>query len=186
MKAEIEALINNAAPGNQHHSYYGASDSTGGYYQAQSYYGQQYAYDAYGYAATDASAQQAAAQGYCCACTINYFFDFLCKLDPATIDPTAYYPDFWNYASLYGEEAARLYYTTWSPPVGTEPPPGITLPTSMPVPTTDATTTAVAAGQPATEQSPEVCSTKSVFALVVIQLSLVFLNIGDCSRMGTV
>jgi hypothetical protein len=44
------------------------------------------------------------------------------------IDPTSYYPDFWNYASLYGEEAARAYYTTWSPPVGTPPPPGIVLP----------------------------------------------------------
>lgn len=46
----------------------------------------------------------------------------------AGIDPTSYYPDFWNYASLYGEEAARLYYTVWSPPVGTMPPPGIVIP----------------------------------------------------------
>jgi hypothetical protein len=44
------------------------------------------------------------------------------------IDPTSYYPDFWNYASYYGEAAARAYYTVWSPPEGTPPPPGITLP----------------------------------------------------------
>ena len=56
----------------------------------------------------------------------------LCLADPAAVptDPTAYYPDFWNYASLYGEEAARAYYTTWSPPVGTQPPEGIVLPTA--------------------------------------------------------
>ena len=29
---------------------------------------------------------------------------------------------------MYGEEAARAYYTTWSPPVGTPAPPGIVLP----------------------------------------------------------
>jgi hypothetical protein len=44
------------------------------------------------------------------------------------IDPTSYYPDFWNYASYYGEAAARAYYTVWSPPEGTPPPEGITLP----------------------------------------------------------
>ncbi len=49
-------------------------------------------------------------------------------LDPSYVDPTSYYPDFWNYASMYGEEAARQYYGSWSPPVGTPPPPGIVLP----------------------------------------------------------
>lgn len=44
------------------------------------------------------------------------------------IDPTSYYPDFWNYASYYGEAAARAYYTVWSPPEGTPPPEGIVLP----------------------------------------------------------
>jgi far upstream element-binding protein len=43
-------------------------------------------------------------------------------------DPTAYYNDFWKYASYYGEANARTYYGAWSPPVGTPPPPGITLP----------------------------------------------------------
>lgn len=46
----------------------------------------------------------------------------------AQVDPTSYYPDFWNYAAYYGEAAARAYYTVWSPPVGTPPPEGITLP----------------------------------------------------------
>ena len=41
--------------------------------------------------------------------------DFQYSVD---IDPTAYYPDFWNYAAYYGEAAARQYYTTWSPPEG--------------------------------------------------------------------
>jgi hypothetical protein len=44
------------------------------------------------------------------------------------IDPTSYYPDFWNYASYYGEAAARAYYTVWSPPEGTPPPQGMTIP----------------------------------------------------------
>eukprot|EP00588_Corethron_pennatum_P013286 CAMPEP_0194271448 /NCGR_PEP_ID=MMETSP0169-20130528/5207_1 /TAXON_ID=218684 /ORGANISM="Corethron pennatum, Strain L29A3" /LENGTH=716 /DNA_ID=CAMNT_0039013787 /DNA_START=51 /DNA_END=2201 /DNA_ORIENTATION=- len=37
-------------------------------------------------------------------------------------DPTAYYNDFWKYASYYGEEAARQYYGAWSPPPGTPNP----------------------------------------------------------------
>lgn len=45
-------------------------------------------------------------------------------------DPTSYYNDFWQYASYYGEAAARVYYTAWSPPEGTPPPPGIVLPAS--------------------------------------------------------
>ena len=45
-------------------------------------------------------------------------------------DPTAYYNDFWHYASYYGEAAARAYYTAWSPPEGTPPPEGIILPAS--------------------------------------------------------
>jgi hypothetical protein len=51
-------------------------------------------------------------------------------LDPSAVaaapaDPTAYYNDFWYYASYYGEAAARQYYGDWSPPVGTVPPEGI-------------------------------------------------------------
>ena len=42
-------------------------------------------------------------------------------------DPTSYYNDFWLYASYYGESAARVYYTEWSPPIGTLPPVGTVL-----------------------------------------------------------
>jgi len=44
---------------------------------------------------------------------------------------TSYYADYWNYASHYGEKAARLYYQTWSPPVGTPPPLGIAVAKDM-------------------------------------------------------
>jgi len=44
---------------------------------------------------------------------------------------TSYYSDFWNYASHYGEKAARLYYQTWSPPIGTPPPLGIAVAKDM-------------------------------------------------------
>lgn len=43
-------------------------------------------------------------------------------------DATAYYNDFWIYASYYGEAAARLYYGAWSPPEGTLPPEGTVIP----------------------------------------------------------
>lgn len=43
-------------------------------------------------------------------------------------DPTAYYTDFWLYATYYGEPEARKYYNQWSPPEGTQPPPGTVLP----------------------------------------------------------
>ena len=56
----------------------------------------------------------------------------------ASPDPTSYYNDFWLYASYYGEAAARVYYTEWSPPIGTVPPAGTVLPgvpaaTALPV-----------------------------------------------------
>jgi far upstream element-binding protein len=41
-------------------------------------------------------------------------------------DPTAYHDDFWRYAALYGEAAAREYYKAWSPPVGTANPNSMT------------------------------------------------------------
>lgn len=60
-------------------------------------------------------------------------------------DPTAYYNDFWYYASYYGEKAARVYYGAWSPPEGTNPPEGYTIPPdpvdgAVPATTGDATT----------------------------------------------
>lgn len=36
--------------------------------------------------------------------------------------------DFWQYASYYGEGAARSYYQQWSPPIGARPPPGMVIP----------------------------------------------------------
>jgi predicted RNA-binding protein YlqC (UPF0109 family) len=56
-------------------------------------------------------------------------------------DPTAYYNDFWYYASFYGEAAARVYYGAWSPE-GTKPPEG------MVIPADPAATTAAAASIP--------------------------------------
>jgi hypothetical protein len=44
-------------------------------------------------------------------------------------DPTAYYNDFWKYATYYGEAAARVYYGAWSPPAGTAPPAGVAVAT---------------------------------------------------------
>lgn len=43
----------------------------------------------------------------------------------ASPSPDAYYEQFHRYAYYYGEEAARQYYGTWSPPVGTPNPYGI-------------------------------------------------------------
>ena len=47
---------------------------------------------------------------------------------------TAYYADFWLYASYYGEPAARVYYTQWSPPEGTPAPAGTVLPGTVQTP----------------------------------------------------
>lgn len=61
-------------------------------------------------------------------------------------DPTAYYTEFWQYATYYGEAAARAYYKAWSPPEGTPPPAGIVLPAGSAATTvTDATTAAATA-----------------------------------------
>ena len=65
---------------------------------------------------------------------------------------------------MYGEEAARQYYGTWSPPVGTPPPPGIMLPGPQGVAVSGAGYTispAAGASEPNTEgtapvESPEV------------------------------
>lgn len=83
-------------------------------------------YGAYG-------AQPAVAASYPYAATGTYPYSAGAAATTATSaevpsDPTAYYNDFWTYASYYGEAAARLYYTTWSPPAGTSPPPGVTVP----------------------------------------------------------
>ena len=56
------------------------------------------------------------------------------KSVPAVPDKTAYYADFWLYATYYGEPAARAYYTQWSPPEGTPAPPGTVLPGTVQTP----------------------------------------------------
>lgn len=66
-------------------------------------------------------------------------------------DPTAYYTDFWNYAAYYGETAARAYYTTWSPPEGTPPPPGVVLPAENKVAPAPAESGDASAAQPVSE-----------------------------------
>ena len=43
----------------------------------------------------------------------------------ASLASDAYYEQFHRYAYYYGEEAARQYYGTWSPPVGTPNPYGV-------------------------------------------------------------
>lgn len=66
--------------------------------------------------------------------------------DASSTDLTAYHTAYWQYAAYYGEAAARLYYGAWSPPEGTAPPEGITLPSDEQIAAnTAAATTAAAA-----------------------------------------
>lgn len=58
-------------------------------------------------------------------------------------DLAAYHTAYWQYAAYYGEAAARMYYGAYSPPEGTPPPEGITLPTEEQI----AANTAAATGQ---------------------------------------
>ena len=96
-------------------------DYGGGYGQAaygQAAYGQGYgqAYGADPYAAAAQQSAYGAAYG-------GYVAPAAAAVVPTVMpDPTAYYNDFWHYASYYGEAAARAYYQQWSPPEGTLPP----------------------------------------------------------------
>ena len=76
---------------------------------------------------------------------------------------TEYYEQFFRYAYYYGEEAARAYYKTWSPPIGTPNPYGVNpngispAPAPVDVPTASATTTtntATTTGASTTPQQP--------------------------------
>lgn len=105
-------------------------------YGQQSYYGQQTA--AYGQQAAatgqhDYSAEwaayyaaQAAAQGGAAATATATTAAATTTAAPAPAGETpaydAYYDVFWQYASYYGEEAARKHYGAWSPPEGTPNP----------------------------------------------------------------
>ena len=77
-------------------------------------------------------------------------------------DATAYYNDYWQYSTYYGEAAARVFYGAWSPPLGTLPPPGIVVATpeaaaaamaaaGMPAASAPAATEATAAATTSTE-----------------------------------
>ena len=96
-------------------------------YGQQNYYGQQPT-DAYGqqdYSAQWAAyyAAQAAAQGGDATATATPAATATAPA-PAGETPAydAYYEVFWQYASYYGEEAARKHYGAWSPPEGTPNP----------------------------------------------------------------
>lgn len=80
-----------------------AAPGAGAFDMNQAYYGAAYSQSQGG-----AAAQAKAADGAAGAAT--------------DLSPTAYYNDFWQYASFYGEAAARVFYGAWSPPEGSQPP----------------------------------------------------------------
>jgi far upstream element-binding protein len=61
----------------------------------------------------------------------------------APANTNEYTEPFFRYAYYYGEEAARLYYGAWSPPLGTPNPYGINPIGITPIPAASATTTTV-------------------------------------------
>ena len=77
----------------------------------------------------------------------------------------AYYEVFWQYASYYGEEAARKHYGAWSPPVGTPNPNATGAGGASAGATTSqaaAPTQTVAAPAPAAQQSAQDSSVRKV------------------------
>ena len=126
-----------------------------GYGQAaygQAAYGQaaygQAAYGQAAYGAVDPYAAAAAQQGAYGAAYGAYAAPTAAAAAVPQVmpDPTAYYNDFWVYASYYGEAAARVYYQQWSPPEGSVPP---TQPAS------GATASSTTAPAPATTSAPD-------------------------------
>ena len=123
---EIEMVLQNEAArlgGQSYGGYAGGAVGAGGgnMYGAQAW-GAQAAPVASAYGQYGAAAYGQAPAGYGAQAAMS----------AAPTDHTAYYQEFWRYASYYGEAAARMYYTSWSPPVGTPPPPGIMLPQGAP------------------------------------------------------
>ena len=110
----------------QQHQQWGGNQGQGGYYgggggggygfQQQSQQQQQQGYSGQGYGASSYGGYTAPQAGTAGA------------QEAVPTDPTAYYNDYWLYATYYGEAAARVYYKEWSPPEGTPPPPGTILP----------------------------------------------------------
>ena len=143
-KYEIESLLNlapgslmqvpgpGAAAGHGQQQPYGAQGYAA---QAGAAYGAQYGQTGYGqtaYGAQQAAYGQAAYGASAQATTTT-------PVAGATPAADAYYEDFWKYVDYYGEEAARAYYQTWAPPVGT------------PRPVAGVESTATAAGPAGTE-----------------------------------
>lgn len=115
-------------------NYYGGQQQAYGHqgYQQQQQYGQaqqqtgqkDYSAEWAAYYAAQAAQQGQASNGAATATTTA-------AAPAASSDPAAggqqpahdaYYDVFWQYASYYGEEAARKHYGAWSPPVGTPNP----------------------------------------------------------------
>jgi far upstream element-binding protein len=116
-------------------NYYGGQQQAYGQqgYQQQQQYGQaqqqtgqkDYSAEWAAYYAAQA-AQQGQASGGAATATTTTAAAPAASSDPAAggQQPAhdAYYDVFWQYASYYGEEAARKHYGAWSPPVGTPNP----------------------------------------------------------------
>ena len=152
---EIEMVLQNEAArlgGQSYGGYAGGAVGAGGgnMYGAQAW-GAQAAPVASAYGQYGAAAYGQAPAGY----------GAQAAMPAAPTDHTAYYQEFWRYASYYGEAAARMYYTSWSPPVGTPPPPGIMLPQGAPA----AGMAPAAAGNPyAAQQQPQAAAAVSTTA----------------------
>lgn len=150
-------------------NYYGQQQSYGqqGGYQQQAYgQGQQAATGQKDYSAEWAAyyAAQAAQQGGQAAGAAAATTTTTTAAAPAAATSDAqpahdaYYDVFWQYASYYGEEAARKHYGGWSPPVGTPNPnaaAGASAQSAAPTP-------AAAAPAPATQQTAQDSSVRKV------------------------
>ena len=112
-------------------NYYGQQQTYGqqGGYQQQQAYGQgqqqagqkDYSAEWAAYYAAQAAAQQGG-QAAGAASATSAPAPAAAASDSAQPAHDAYYDVFWQYASYYGEEAARKHYGGWSPPVGTPNP----------------------------------------------------------------
>jgi len=156
------AFTNNNQYGQQQQAYGQQAYGQQNYYgQQQQAYGQQTAAATGGqkdYSAEWAAyyaAQAAAGQGGAAAATTTATAAATPAAAPAPAaaggqQPAhdAYYEVFWQYASYYGEEAARKHYGAWSPPVGTPNPNGTAAATATPAaaPAAAAPTSAAPAG----------------------------------------
>ncbi|KAG7346946.1 KH domain containing protein [Nitzschia inconspicua] len=82
----------------------------------------------------------------------------------------AYYEQFFRYAYYYGEDAARQYYGSWSPPIGTPNPYGVN-PNPSPAPVADAA--GGQSGSPSNTGSSQAAQTASAQASAAASASSV-------------